>query len=88
MTTKQGMADALHAVIASGGDPFAQSRARLTGAVTTLLHAGAADGTLRTDVEPDDVLIGLSGLSVATGDPARRAQAGRLLDLLMDALRL
>jgi AcrR family transcriptional regulator len=88
MTTKQGMADALHAVIASGGDPFAQSRARLTEAVTTLLRAGAADGTLRTDVEPDDVLIGLSGLSVATGDPARRAQAGRLLDLLMDALRL
>ena len=86
-TTKQGMADALRAVIASGGDPFAQSRARLTEAVATLLRAGAADGTLRTDVEPDDVLIGLSGLSVATEDPARRAQAGRLLDLLMDALR-
>jgi len=34
------------------------------------------------------VLIGLSGLSAAAGDPARRAQAGRLLDLLMDALRL
>jgi len=86
-TTKQGMADALRAVIASGGDPFAQSRARLTEAVATLLRAGAADGTLRKDVEPDDVLIGLSGLSVATEDPARRAQAGRLLDLLMDALR-
>ena len=87
-TTKQGMADALRAVIASGGDPFAQSRARLTEAVATLLRAGAADGTLRTDVEPDDVLIGLSGLSAAAGDPTRRAQAGRLLDLLMDALRL
>jgi len=43
-TTKQGMADALRAVIASGGDPFAQSRARLTEAVATLLRAGAADG--------------------------------------------
>src|SRR5580704_19169303 len=31
MTTKRGMADALRAVIASGGNPFAQSRDRLTG---------------------------------------------------------
>src|SRR5271163_2029433 len=30
MTTKRGMADALRAVIASGGNPYAQSRDRLT----------------------------------------------------------
>jgi len=42
MTTKRGMADALRAVIASGGSPYAQSRDRLTTAITTLLQAGAA----------------------------------------------
>jgi AcrR family transcriptional regulator len=87
ITTKRGMADALRAVIASGGDPFAQSRDRLTGAITTLLHAGAAAGTLRPDIEPGDVLVSLSGLSLAAGEPAQRDQAGRLLDLLMDGLR-
>jgi AcrR family transcriptional regulator len=87
MTTKRGMGDALRALIASGGDPFSESRDRLTTAVATLLNAGAAAVTLRADVEPDDVLISLSGISLATADPQRREQAGRLLDLLMDGLR-
>ena len=87
MGTKRGMGDALRALIASGGDPFSESRGRLTDAITTLLRAGAAAGTVRPDVEPDDVLISLSGVSLATTDPDRREQAGRLLDLLMDGLR-
>jgi AcrR family transcriptional regulator len=86
MTAKRGMGDALRALIASGGDPFSESRDRLTAAVTKLLRAGAAAGTLRPDVSPDDVLVGLNGISLAT-DPERRDQAGRLLDLLMDGLR-
>lgn len=86
-TTKRGMGDALRAVIASGGNPFAHSRERLTGAISTLLVAGASAGTLRPDVDPQDVLVGLSGLSLATAEPDRRDQADRLLDLLMDGLR-
>jgi AcrR family transcriptional regulator len=87
MTAKRGMGDALRALIASGGNPFSESRGRLTAAITTLLRAGAAAGTLRTDVAPDDVLVSLSGISLATAGPERRDQAGRLLDLLMDGLR-
>jgi AcrR family transcriptional regulator len=87
MTTKRGMADALRAVIASGGNPYAESRDRMLSAITTLLEAGAAAGTIRADVEPGDVLAGISGVSLAAGGPAQRDQAGRLLDLLMDGLR-
>ena len=87
MTTKRGMADALRVVIASGGTPYAQSRDRLITAITSLLQAGAASGALRADIEPADVLAGLSGISLAAGEPAQRAQARRLLDLLMDGLR-
>ena len=87
MATKRELAGALRAVIASGGNPFAQSRDRLTAAVTTLLRAGTATGSLRTDVEPGDVLAALSGITLAAGEPERRDQAGRLLDLLMDGLR-
>jgi AcrR family transcriptional regulator len=87
MTTKRGMADALRVVIASGGTPYAQSRDRLITAITSLLQAGAASGTLRADIEPADVLASLSGISLAAGEPAQRAQARRLLDLLMDGLR-
>jgi AcrR family transcriptional regulator len=86
-TTKRGMSDALRMVIASGGNPFAESRSRLLAAVTALLDAGAADGTLRIDLDPADLLASMAGVSLAVGEPARRAQAGRLLDLLMDGLR-
>jgi AcrR family transcriptional regulator len=87
MRTERGMADALRAVIASGGNPHAHRHARLTAAITTLLDAGAAAGTVRSDIEPGDVLVGLSGVSLAAGAPAQRDQASRLLDLLMDGLR-
>jgi hypothetical protein len=87
MTTKCGMADALRAVVASGGDPFAESLGRLLGAITTLLEAGAAAGTIRADVRPGDVLASLSGVSLTAGQPAQREQASRMLDLLMDGLR-
>jgi AcrR family transcriptional regulator len=87
MTTKRFMAGALQAVIASGGNPYAESRARLIAAITTLLAAAISAGTLRSDVEPNDVLLALSGVSLAAGAPDQREQAGRLLDLLVDGLR-
>jgi AcrR family transcriptional regulator len=87
MTTKRGMADALRALIASGGNPYAHSRDRMLDAVGRLLAAGAAAGTIRDDVSAEDVLTGLSGVTLAAGDPDRRDQAGRLLDLLLDGLR-
>jgi AcrR family transcriptional regulator len=87
MTTKRGMAEALRMVIASGGNPFAESRSRLLAASCALMQAGAADRTLRGDLDPADLLASMSGVSLAVGDPAQRAQAGRLLDLLMDGLR-
>ncbi|MEV8322630.1 TetR family transcriptional regulator [Kitasatospora sp. NPDC056731] len=87
MTTKRGMSDALRALIASGGDPFSHSRAMLTGAITRLLRAGAESGVLRADVEPEDVLFSLSGLSMAATTPEHHVRMERLLDLLMDGLR-
>jgi AcrR family transcriptional regulator len=87
MTTKHGMADALRAVIASGGNPYAHSRDRLIAALAQLLAAGAAAGTIRGDLTADDVLVALSGITLAAGKPEQRAQAGRLMDLLADGLR-
>jgi AcrR family transcriptional regulator len=87
MTTKRGMADALRAVIASGGNPFEHSRSRLAAAIATLFDTAAAAGTVRSDVNPEDVLMTLSGMSLTAEGADRREQAGRMLDLLMDGLR-
>ncbi|MFE9644299.1 TetR/AcrR family transcriptional regulator [Streptomyces sp. NPDC006365] len=84
-TAKSGMSAALNAVIASGVDPYADSRALLTDAVATLLEAGARDGSLRTDVTSDDVLLLMGGIAYAV-QHGTKEQASRLVDLLMDAL--
>jgi len=87
VTAKRGMLDTLRAIVASGGDPFTETKARMHGAVGEFLAAGAEAGTLRSDVLPEDVLAALSGVTLASGGPDQRAQAGRLLDLIMDGLR-
>jgi AcrR family transcriptional regulator len=84
LATKRGMADALRAVIAQGGVPHENTRALVQEALARLLEASAAAGAIRPGVEPFDVLTSLSGVSLATEDPA---QVDRLLDLLMDGLR-
>ncbi|MGW4486820.1 TetR/AcrR family transcriptional regulator [Amycolatopsis sp. NPDC004368] len=87
VTTKIGMSDALRAVIASGGDPYAHSRDRLGSTIDQLVSPLITSGELRGDVPVDDVLVSLSGIALAAGAPERREQAGRLLDLLVDGLR-
>jgi len=87
MTAKRGMLDTLRAIVASGGDPFAETKGRMRGAVEEFLTAGAEAGTLRSDLAAEDVLAALSGVTLAAGGPDQRDQAGRLLDLIMDGLR-
>ncbi|MGW7418704.1 hypothetical protein ACWGJB_01260 [Streptomyces sp. NPDC054813] len=53
------------------------------------LDAGAADGTLKPDVDPEDVLLQLGVLWRI--DPARggaEARAARILRLIVDGLRV
>jgi AcrR family transcriptional regulator len=84
VATKREMADALRALIADGTITSVQARAELSAAARLLLDAGAADGTLRADVVPEDVVTALVGVFLVTTGPE---QSARLIDLLMDSLR-
>ncbi|PRY35643.1 TetR/AcrR family transcriptional regulator [Umezawaea tangerina] len=86
VSAKIGMADALRALVATGVNPYDQTRELMHTAVTALLEAGAADGTVRSDVAAADVVASLTGIAIASGNPPRRDLAERLLDLLMDGL--
>lgn len=74
-------------LVAAGGNPFAQSRERLDEAVGALLAATAATGLTRSEVEPDDVVVSLSGIAMVAGVLEDRDQLGRVLDLLYEGLR-
>jgi AcrR family transcriptional regulator len=85
LATKHGMVDTLLTMIDSGAIGLARTRAELLAAITTILEAGAAAGDIRADVSAEDVAASLIGIFTVAG--ANHAQAGRLLDLLMDGLR-
>ncbi|MFF9158626.1 TetR/AcrR family transcriptional regulator [Streptomyces longwoodensis] len=86
VATKRGMMDTLRTALASGRIA-APSRERVTTTIGTILERGAATGTLRADVDPDDVATLLIGVFAAIMDGAPRERTDRLLDLLVDALR-
>ncbi|MEO3873426.1 TetR/AcrR family transcriptional regulator [Nonomuraea sp. B12E4] len=84
VATKRGMADTLRAGWASGRIATPATRERITAAVATILARGAETGSLRGDVEPQDITVMLLGIFLA-GDTSE--QTGRLIGLVMDALR-
>ncbi|MFC8597120.1 TetR/AcrR family transcriptional regulator [Isoptericola sp. NPDC057191] len=85
--TKRGMIDTLRAGTSESQAPMKATRERITTAVAPLLEAGVADGSLRSDIRPDDVTVLLHGLFVATATRSDVEQIARLLDLVVDALR-
>jgi AcrR family transcriptional regulator len=83
VAAKRGMAESLSAMFASGALRGNETRASISGAVDLLLRAGVDDGSLRSDVQADDVVSSLIGIFLASGSPE---QTGRMLDLLVDGI--
>ena len=86
LTTKKGLAAALHS-----GDPAFDAlpdyfRASFEPALKTLLDAAVAVDEVRSGVEPYDLLRAIGNLSVAAGDDGA-AHSQRMLNLLIDGLR-
>ncbi|MBA4806323.1 TetR/AcrR family transcriptional regulator [Brevundimonas sp.] len=84
--TKRGLAKALHS-----GDPTydalpAYFDQRLRPAFRTLFEAALADGAIRTDMEPDEILNAVAHLGMSAS-PDRPGQSERLVALLVDGLR-
>ena len=87
IATKRGMVETLRAGLASGRIAIPNTRERITTAIATILASGAAAGSLRADVEPRDITVLLLGVLVASTVGDAPEQTGRLLDLVMAALR-
>ena len=86
VSTKVGMSEAIKVVVTAGGNPFAESRERLSEAMRTLLSATAEAGVTKPGIDPDDVLLALSGVAMAAAT-ADRERADRMIDLLYEGLR-
>lgn len=86
LLTKEGMAEALPAILAARDGLRMHSRGVLRAAIDEILRAGIADGSLRADVSADDVMMAAGGIGLIAAHEQQRALAARLADLLMDSL--
>ncbi|AKA08137.1 TetR/AcrR family transcriptional regulator [Streptomyces noursei] len=86
VTAKYGMIDALRALAATGSNPYGHSREMIRAALTALMDACAAAGTIRTDISPTDLGAALEGIALTSARPDQRPQAERLLALTLDGL--
>ena len=84
---KRGLADALQSVVASNSGLYANTRERLLAVIAALLSAAVAAGTVRADMDPEDVFQALSGIWLIPDGEHWNERAQRLLTLLMDGLR-
>ncbi|MFJ5269861.1 TetR/AcrR family transcriptional regulator [Streptomyces sp. NPDC088358] len=84
---KRGMSDTLRAGWASGSIATPATRERITAVITVMLRSGAEAGSLRSDVDPEDVTMMLLGVFLSTAAIDAQDRAEQLLDLIVDALR-
>ena len=87
VAAKKGMKSALQGVVDADSSFFAETFGQIVGALDALLRAGVALGTIRADVDAQDVLRAMRAAWLTTDGPNGADHAGRLLDLLMDGLR-
>lgn len=85
--TKRGVVDALRAGWASGRMATPTTRARITAAIGTILTAGTRAGSIRADVDPEDVTVMVLGVFLSTAADGTPERINRLLDLVVEAVR-
>ena len=84
--TKHGMAEALPTILATTDGLRTHSRDLLREAIARLILAGSEAAELRADIDPNDVLMALGGITLIADNERQRELASRLCDLLMDGL--
>jgi AcrR family transcriptional regulator len=88
VAAKRSMAGMLQSVIASSdASLYTAARGQMAAAITMLIEAAERAGTIRADVEPDDVLRVMSGIWLVSDGPDWSERSRRMLELLMDGLR-
>jgi AcrR family transcriptional regulator len=87
VSTKHAMAGALRVALSPDSAGVSETRQRIGKSVAGFVVAGAVDGSLRSDVDPDDVALAMAVMVLAGTAAPNPEQTRRLLDLLMSGVR-
>jgi AcrR family transcriptional regulator len=86
--TKKGMVAALAVAVAGSTELHAHSFEQLTRAAGVLLDRAVAAGEIRSDIQPENLVRALVGMCYMHDQPGWQASVLRLMDVLVDGLRL
>ncbi|MEU0246999.1 TetR/AcrR family transcriptional regulator [Streptomyces sp. NPDC006235] len=86
--TKAGLADAIRQATGGPGKPAKPAPTPLMEAAELLLRANEKAGTIRPGITADDLFLAVGGLWTIDPHTDWQPRADRLLDLVMDALRV
>jgi AcrR family transcriptional regulator len=87
VATKKGLAAHLKTVVSADSDLFTTSQEKMRGTMKRMLDAAAAQGAIRPDADPGDVIRALAGVCMTGDMSSSPEQTCRLAGLLMDGLR-
>jgi AcrR family transcriptional regulator len=87
IAAKKVIAPALKSLVGGGSALYADSSARINGAIALLVERARASGDIRRDTDSADLLRALIGFAYVNSAPDWEASARRLIDLLIDGLR-
>ena len=88
IAAKRGLMDAVRSIFGPGTEAYTYSRDHMMGAATLLLDAAAKSGAIRSDVDPEDVLLAVAASTWAfVNDGEWQERTRRVLRLVMDGLR-
>ncbi len=87
IAAKKVIAPALKSLVEAGSTLYADSSARINGAIALLVERAQACGDIRPDADSADLLRALIGFAYVNSAPDWEASALRLIDLLIDGLR-
>ncbi|CAL9672794.1 hypothetical protein SUDANB150_07589 [Streptomyces sp. enrichment culture] len=83
----KGMSSVLEGIMATDSPVFDDARTRMADALSLLLHAGSAAGTVRDDVTGPTLLRALGGICGMRATEGWLAEARQITALLFDGLR-
>ena len=86
VATKKGMVAALSPSLDGSAEIMASTAARLQGALADLMAQAQASGSLRADINAEELLRAMVGLCYTRSQPGWQETVTRLLDIFVDGL--
>lgn len=87
MATKRGMAEILNSIAGGTANLYADSGAQIQQAVVTLVDRAVANGDIRLNIDPMDLLRALAGVVNISADQNWRQSAERMIDILIAGIQ-